>query len=99
MSKTCICCKNVETDNYFGVCKECEEKLKTVDNYFDVGRHLCEDVNINGFLTFCFTKEEIEDILYAELKSYPKEVQDSLVKEYYECNTSYFVKGVEKKCK
>lgn len=76
-----------------------KENVKTFDNAYFVGKFECEQVNLNGFLLSCFSKEEIEDILYAELQSYPKQIQKRFVNDYYEANRSTFEKRIEKKCR
>lgn len=76
-----------------------EEKLKTFDNAYFVGKSDAEKVSINGFLSFCFSPSEIDDILYDELRSYPKKVQKRFINNYYNENTSNFLKRIEKKCK
>lgn len=76
-----------------------KENVKTFDNAYFVGKFECESVNLNGFLLSCFSKEEIEDILYAELQSYPKAIQKRFVNDYYEANKSTFEKRIEKKCR
>lgn len=76
-----------------------EEELKTLDNAYFVGKGDTEKVSINGFLSFCFSQSEIDDILYEELRSYPKKVQKRFINDYYNGNTSNFMKRIEKKCK
>ena len=76
-----------------------KENVKTFDNAYFVGKFECDQVNLNGFLLSCFSKEEIEDILYSEFQSYPEQIQKKFVNDYYDANPSTFERRIKKKCK
>ena len=70
-STPCAICgsEHLEEDLNCGVCDECIDKYKhDIDMCYNVGKYDDEKVEINCFLASMFEKNEIEEILFEELK-------------------------------
>ena len=96
MKKCKFCGKEIADDDW-NICETCCEKAKTYDTARDIGNSWEENISVNGFWQFCFTKEEVDDILYAAFKALPEEKQKELIDKYCEYDMLYFVRWVTKR--
>jgi hypothetical protein len=99
MKVKCKLCENLVDEDDWVVCESCRNKAKTYENARDIGHSWEEEISLNGFWAFCFTKEDIDDILYAKFKSLPEEEQKSLIERYCEDDMLYFVRWLVKQWK
>ena len=96
-AKECKVCGKWIKDDDWDVCDDCLDKHKTSDNCFEIGKEYPEKIEINGFLGFAFTVEEIESILTERLKGDEEKIK-KLAFEYCEEDIPYFVDWVVQKC-
>lgn len=77
-----------------GVCDDCIEKYKhDSDMCFKIGENDTEDVELNCFLAYVFDKEDIESILFRELKErekYMKELLNYNYEKFVESDRGWF---------
>lgn len=76
-SKPCDICgsEHLEEDLNGGLCDECIDKYKNdIEMCFNVGKNDDDSVELNCFLASMFEKNEIEEILFEELKKRNKYV-------------------------
>lgn len=86
-----ICGKELidDVDEHGFICEECYEKNCNEEMAFEVGRYInyyegTEKININDFLLFAFTDDEIEHILLNELRNTDKVLVDRIINNYLE---------------
>ena len=76
-TKACEICgsEHLEEDLNGGLCDECIDKYKNdFDMCFKIGKNDYDKVELNCFLASVFEKDEIEEILFEELKKRNKYV-------------------------
>lgn len=73
---------HVDEDMIGQVCKECLDKSVTFGNALRYGADRKEDVEINGFLTWIYSPEEIESILLKNLQTESHEWRQRMTTEY-----------------
>lgn len=64
------------------VCKECFDKSVTFGNALRYGAERKEAVLLHGFLTWCFSEDEIESILLKNLQEQSPEWRKRMTEEY-----------------
>lgn len=92
----CKFCDNLVAEDDWKVCETCRDKAKTYETARDIGNSWEENVSVNGFWEFCFSKEEIDDILYSAFKALPEDNQKELICRYCEDDMLYFVRWLTK---
>lgn len=80
----CRICEDVhrEEDMIGAVCKECFDKAVTFGNALRYGKERKQGVELHGFLTWCFSEEEIESILLKNLQEQSPEWRKRMANEY-----------------
>ena len=80
----CCVCNEVhrEEDMIGEVCKECFDKAVTFGNALRYGKERKEAVVLHGFLTWCFSEDEIESILLKNLQEQSPEWRKRMADEY-----------------
>lgn len=73
-----------EEDMQYGVCADCIEKNVTKDNAFLYGSEDTQTVEINGFLAWCYSADEIMEILSKHFEQTSDGWKKRMVAEY--CN-------------
>ena len=99
MKNRCKICGNAVEEEELVVCKDCRDMAKTYENARGIGRSWQEKISLNGFWTFCFTQEEIDDILYGAFARMTEEEQKKLISEYCEEDVLYFVRWLTRHAK
>lgn len=70
----CKVCREYHTSCINGICKDCRERSATIETALGMGDVYTYPVELNGFLTYVFGKDRIEEILKRELEHEPKNV-------------------------
>lgn len=86
----CAICgsEHLEDDLNGGLCDDCIDKYKNdIDMCFNIGANDTDKVELNCFLAAMFDKQEIEEILFKELKKEAK---------YIEIDCKKFIDGVDR---
>jgi hypothetical protein len=80
----CRICGEVfaEDDMIGSVCKDCLDKSVTFGNALRYGKERKQDVELNGFLTWCYSPDEIESILLKNLQECSHEWRQRMANEY-----------------
>ena len=100
-STPCEICgsEHLEEELNGGVCDECIEKYQhDIDMCFKIGSNDTDDVKLNCFLASMFDKEEIEEILFRELKEAQKYRQIDCEK-FIESDRSWFAERLAEEVK
>ena len=99
MKKKCELCENlIDYENLY-LCDSCIEKGKTFQNAEEIGSIYEEKVLINDFYAHCFSKDEINEMLYLQFKSKPEDEQKKLINSYIEKDMTFFVGWLVRKCR
>lgn len=98
-AKRCKKCGDWIKEDDPDLCNDCIEKEKTQENVVEIGNQWKEKVTINGFLTSCFSEEEIEDILFDHINSLDEEKKKQMIVDYCDFDTLDFINWVVKKWK
>lgn len=67
-TKCCICDEYFYDEDGYGACENCLSENATFENALLIGEEETDAVEINGFLSRSFTREQIEEILKRELE-------------------------------
>jgi DNA-directed RNA polymerase subunit RPC12/RpoP len=80
----CRICGEVhrEEDMIGQVCKDCLDKSVTFGNALRYGKERKQDVELNEFLTWCYSPDEIESILLKNLQECSHEWRQRMANEY-----------------
>ncbi len=96
--------EHIEDELQGGICEECIEKYRyNIDVCNNIGKKDDDEIKLNCFLALMFTKEEIEEILFRELKRAEKHTEIDCGKFIYEVDRDWFAErlleelGKEKK--
>lgn len=96
--RQCVICGQETVEQYIRVCDDCLSDYENIENCLEIGVENAIEIKLNEFFTFTFTNEEIEEILLEHL-SRDKEKMTKAIKDYCECDKSYFADWVEEKWK
>lgn len=96
-----ICGKeNLEDELHGGVCEECLEKYRyDVELCNNIGKKDDETIKLNCFLASMFDKEEIELILFEELKKVQKYTKVDCGKFIFDADTDWFAERLVEEVK
>lgn len=91
-AEKCEICGEVHRDeDMIGrICKDCLTKSVTLHNALRLGAECKDAVELNGFLTWCFSADEIESILLKNLQEQSPEWRKRMYKDYCEDDPSLF---------
>ena len=96
-AKQCKICGEWIDDDDWDICEDCLKKHKTIDNCIEIGEEIEMDISINGFLSFIYSKEDIEKVLVEHLKKDAEKAKEYVDRFCYD-DMSYFVDRVLEKC-
>lgn len=82
--KCAVCDENFVEEEMIGchVCKDCLDKSVTFVNALRYGKERTESVEINGFLAWCFSPEQIESILLKNLQTESQDWRQRMTREF-----------------
>lgn len=98
-TKCRVCDEYFCDDDCYGVCEHCLNENANFENALLVGEECVEEIEINGFLSHSFTKDQIEEILKRELEQARKLCKakiDKEAKDYCLEDTSWFAEWIDK---
>lgn len=79
----CVCGEVHIEENMIGqVCNDCLNKSVTFGNALRYGKERKQDVELHGFLTWCYAPDEIESILLKHLQTESHEWRQRMAREY-----------------
>ena len=83
-SQQCPICRECfsEEEMRYGVCADCIDKSVTKDNAFRYGSDDTQTVEINGFLAWCYSADEIMEILSKHFEQTSDGWKKRMVAEY-----------------
>ena len=75
------------------ICPKCAEEYETVENALEIGAAEKENVELNGFLSFLFNENNVNEILlrYVRDNYDKKKLQDKLKEYFYSENGDWFI--------
>ena len=92
-----------EDELHEGFCENCLVQCATLDNAIESGAGEKDAVHINGFLTYLFSREQIEDILIKEIHAREAAGEGMEISEkardYCLDDIDWFSGWLQKKCK
>ena len=99
-AERCVVCGELyvynETD--CNICSNCMMNHSNIDFCYKIGKDCETEIEINGFLTSIFSKEQIEEILFRELKKADEMLKINCVP-FIEEDSSWFAEKVIKEVK
>lgn len=78
----CKVCREYHTSCINNICKWCRENAATIETAMAMGDVYTDKIELNGFLTYVFGKDRIEELLKQELAKEPKNVIEADAEKY-----------------